>query len=270
MGKKQRRRERQEKLSHLLSIAAMIAPPWNIFWWLYGLGWYVHFKKHSDPNIDYDSAGDWSPQGQLMLAPIMFPSDIVMRYRHKKYNEYYKPILIKAVRWIVAELQKKGIGAIGYTDSPCVVARPKKSQVDAYREVYRRAIKEFPKIKISDICRHSKPLAPLDKAWAETAGSSEYAEVAMSPPCKQCSRQTIKSVFWGDDDDHAERHEIWEEMEDRDTGNLQYRKNNGEWVMVGYFCDDCLLVVEKDLHTRGDVNLIASRPTLLNPEELKE
>lgn len=274
MGKRERQM-RSQKFTNFLSVLAMILPPWNIFWWLYGAVWYVYFKRHDDPNTDYGMAGDWSPEGQAFLAPIMFPADIICRYQSRKYHKYYKPQLIKAVEWIASELQKEGIGAKVYTDSPCIRAKLKKSQVNAYKEVYRRAVKEFPKIKIGDICRHSKPLAPLDKVWAETAGCPEYAEAISSPPCKQCGRQTIQSVFWGDDEDCAERHEIWANREvveqlNQSNSNLYYQKHDGECVYMGYFCEECRIVVGKSLEGREDIRLMGYLGGGLNFEDLEE
>jgi len=183
------------RLRQWLINAAMVTPPWNIFWWLVGLIVY-----HAGGGRKNDASGDGA-LGIVVFAPVTLPAlpfmwakeKLDLRAMLKKERRTRK-----AAEWITERLRQWGI-EVTEADADSlgmklrVEVRPE--QVPAYQETMAEAIKLFPDVLPEAIHGWAvTPLEHLDSDWARRYGLQEYAEEIFTGPCADCS--VNESLGW--------------------------------------------------------------------------
>lgn len=156
----------------------------------------------------------------------------------------------RKAKWIANELQKKGIklSLFGIGDDlryyrydalhkACEVqADLRPGDVEAYCEVYARAVKKFswgftPK----ELCRAAYPEWPLNREWARNIGIDEYfAEHFI--PCMNCDDKQPMGWYWGNDTFHAKPHN---EACDYSLQRTYTCADGSEKTFPGWLCKDC-------------------------------
>jgi len=194
------KKETKEKVQQVLAIAAMVTPPWNIFWWTVG-GIVYTVSGAAKSDVSGDGA-----LGMVLAAPItlpMMPFMLLKERRELRKYEKRQALLAKAADWIAAELTKSGIRVeshgVGY-ECVAVKAEPTgPAQENEHAVVYALAVRRFvPEgLTIEHICGHADPLRTLDRTWAEANGFDAWAEEMRTGNCAECGVDSSMGWFFG-------------------------------------------------------------------------
>ena len=225
--------ETKDNIYHVLVIAAMVTPPWNIFWWLVGVAVY-----YGSGGRKWDTSGDGA-LGIVFGAPVTLPALPFLWLREKwELNAYEKKQrrYLEAAEWIRDRLAEKGIlvkeAGVGFNCAK-VVAQPEDGQIPAYRTVCALAVLEFRDLTPDEILSNCQPLQYLDRAWAEKRYFKFFAEEVFTRPCVDCNAVESLGYFFGERaffirDNHNRRKPIVR------------RKDGREREIDGHICRKCL------------------------------
>lgn len=192
---------RGDKAKNILAWAAMIVPPWNIFWWMVGTGvYYARGGKKNDP--DGDDA--WV---MVRLAPIYMPVILLQMIREKRDLQEYERQenrTKEARQWVLARLKEKGLNAkAGWCNYAEVEGPLSHDETAKFQLIFVDAIQKFPDVPMVEICAWAKPLGLLDKHWAIRFCMEEYHAPQWTAPCFGCGRREMHTWRWGDDSPRA-------------------------------------------------------------------
>ena len=187
--------------SRRIKILLLVVPPWNIMCWLM---WIMMLPltfvlslsmPHGRP------APLWEYVKDLLLAPIRCASFLytISSRREKQRMKDFEKRVREAGLWLVARLASKGIqvrwtecvqGGLCYAVASVLLPE----QREAYQEVYGEALHAFPDLPPACLCRYAFPIEPLNEAWAQSVGISEYGK-----------RYGNSDRLWGSAKEHAKK-----------------------------------------------------------------
>lgn len=192
--------ETKEKIQRGLVIAAMVTPPWNVFWWTVGgIAYVVTGMAKSD------ASGDGA-LGIVLGAPVtlpMLPFMLLKERRELREYEKRQALYAKAADWIAAELARSGIKVdkhgIGFNSVTVEAAPVGAAQENGHAVVYALAVRRFGQegLTIDEVCANAKPLYTLDRTWAEANGFSAWAEEVRTGNCAECGADDSLGWFFG-------------------------------------------------------------------------
>jgi hypothetical protein len=225
----------KDRLQHVLITAAMVTPPWNIFWWTVGL-----IAYHASGGRKWDTSGDGAI-GMVLGAPVTLPS-LPFMWAKEKLEERRRlkqeRHIRKAAEWIVERLRQWGI-VVTKADATSfgltLVAEVLPEQVLAYQETMAEAIHTFPDVLPEAIRGWGvQPLEHLGSAWAAEYEHKEYAEELFTGPCADCGvRESMGWRFGRQEIEFLRNHEA----------NLRHRislKDGTVRTVDGHICRTCL------------------------------
>lgn len=184
-----------DKIKGILFMAAMVLPPWNVFWWFVGL--IVYAFKGGRKN---------DPEGELwriwvVYAPVLIPSipfiPILDWLDLKRYEKEERRIEL-VNEWLTIQLAEKGIKVVGKW-STYLRSEVRGDQLSDFQTVYAEAIRAFPKVNPFRFCARAEPPGLLGREWAKRFGFKEYQGEQWTAPCYGCQVQTVEDFLWGDD-----------------------------------------------------------------------
>ncbi len=159
----------------------------------------------------------------------------------------------RKAKWIAKELKKKGIqlSLFGIGDDLCyyrynalykaceVQADLKSKDVEAYQEVYARAIKKFSwTFTPYQLCRAAYPEWPLNREWAKNIGVDEYFAKHFIP-CINCNNKQPMGWHWGNDAFHTKPHN---KAYGYSLERTYYCADGSEKTFPGWLCENCEIV----------------------------
>lgn len=178
--------------------AAMIIPPWNIFWWIVGgVTYYAFLKKN-------DTSGDVA-LGWVLAAPVTIPSLPFVLLRDKlavREQQRLRIRLQNIADVLCADLRASGITVlscdVSFLSGISLKTDVPAAKLVAYQNAYAKAVRGNPNIDPSLICQFADPLFPLDLIWSHSVGIQEYA-AQVSQPCGLCGETAYARFRWGKD-----------------------------------------------------------------------
>ncbi len=227
----------KETLQKVLITAAMVTPPWNIFWWTVGgIAYAVSGGKKRD------ASGDGA-LGMVLAAPVtlpMMPFMLIKERRELREHEKRQALYAKVAEWIAIELARGNIivekfdaRANGAHVRTAPFDRPQQER--EYARIYALAVRHFMLVglTIDEVCVNAKPIQPLNRAWAEKNGFTSWAEEVHSQGCVDCDEKTSYGWHFGQnakavrDFQGDTRHEIT-------------FSGGGKRIVNGHICQECL------------------------------
>lgn len=207
--------------------------------WIVGFMLVVCKKTHHDSAI---GLAFYAP-----IVPFVFLSNFIASVIYRNMVWQYQ----RKAKWIADALQRKGIKLhqFGFEsdryydynalDKACEVqAEVNLENVEAYREIYARAIKKFSwRWTPQKLCGSAFPQWPLNREWAQQNGVKEYfAEHFM--PCINCPAKRSTGWHWGSDMFHTRPYHkiiqrIYRCMDETEKTFPGWLCNNCEQLLVG-------------------------------------
>lgn len=190
--------ETKDKIFYFLAIAAMVTPPWNIFWWIVGAALY-----YGSGGRKWDTSGDGA-LGIVLAAPVTLPALPFMWLREKlelKAYEKKQARYLEAAEWIRDRLAERSIlvkeAGVGFN---CVkiFAQPKDEQISVYQTICAQAVRQFRDLTPDEILSGCEPLQYLNRGWAAQNELAEFAEEVFTLPCADCGKVESLGYFFGE------------------------------------------------------------------------
>ncbi len=226
----------KETVYKVLVAAAMVTPPWNVFWWTVGgIVYAVSGGK------GWDTSGDGA-LAVVIGAPVtlpMLPFMLLKDRRELREREKRQALYAKAATWIATELARSGIAVqkhgAGFMGVDVTATPDGPSQENEHAVIYALAVRRFASegLTIDEICERAEPLHTLDRTWAKVNGFTAWAEEVFTKNCVDCGQRLSLGWFFGGAADGMRR------LESRHRSRIAL-KDGSERVVDGHICRECL------------------------------
>lgn len=179
-------------------IAAMVTPPWNIFWWVVGFTVYTVTGGKK-----WDASGDGAI-GMVLFAPVTLPSLPFMWLKERRDLAKLNRKEVRhrqAAEWIAGRLRQRGVNVLmagGDMFSLQLKAEVPPEKIAAYQETFAEAFRALPETLPEGMFGWGvEPMTHLDRAWAERHGFTDYGEEIFTDPCVDCGRRESQGWRFG-------------------------------------------------------------------------
>lgn len=237
-------------LKTVVVIAAMLLPPWNIFWWSIGLvmlaiAWIS--AKLLVPEENGRTEVMAAACYVALFAPLVLPKAICVavaggpkllrEHRARKHRQTAARLLQErlAAREFRCETIDTPRGAV-------IVTQLDDARREEFGDVYAEVINSFGRSKTPHvICDRDQPSPCFDRAWAEKHGFDDHVEDLPYEHCPECGVQTMKPF-----PEFAKAHTERTGRKSRKRQVTVVTKQEEKMDLLVSLCDDCLVLHRPD------------------------